>query len=70
MTRSVRQRIRFGKRAVLLSDGEDVQGEPAAQGHHKLVHVGEGRQQHRREDGVSTQEQEGVAGVSNSSVIS
>ena len=30
----------------------------------------EARQQHRREDGVSTQEQEGVAGVSNSSVIS
>ena len=42
MTRSVRKRIRFGKRAILLSDGEDVQGEPAGQ-----VHVGEARQQHR-----------------------
>ena len=52
-----------GQRSVLLSDGEDAQGEPAPQGDHELVHVDEARQYHGRDEGVSAQEQEGVAGI-------
>ena len=61
--RSKVQRVLVGNRKVLLGDSEDVQGEPAAQGNHELIHVGEPSQQHRRDEGVGTQEQESVAGV-------
>ena len=52
-----------GHRVVLLSDGENVQGEPAAQYNLELVHVAEPGGQHRRDEGVRAQEQESVAGV-------
>ena len=61
--RSMVQRGLVGKREVLLGDSKDVQGEPAAQGNHELIHVDEPGQQHRRVEGVGTQEQESVAGV-------
>ena len=61
--RSMVQRGLVGKREVLLGVSEDVHCEPAAQGNHELIHVGEPSQQHRRVEGVGTQEQESVAGV-------
>ena len=41
MPRTVIQRVVVGKRVFLLGDGEDVQSEPAPQGNHELIHVGE-----------------------------
>ena len=57
------QRVVVGKRVILLGDSEDVQGEPAPQGNHELIHVGEPGQQHRRDEGAGAQEQENIAGV-------
>ena len=57
------QRVVVGRRVILLGDGEDVQGEPAHQGKHELIHVGEPGKQHRRDEGVGTHKQESVAGV-------
>ena len=51
------------KRSILLSNGENVQGKPAAQRNHELVHTEEARKQDRRDASVSQQEQKGVAGV-------
>ena len=48
---------------VLLDDGEHVQGKPAAQGDLELAQVREPGMQHRCDEGVRAQEQEGVAGV-------
>ena len=45
------QRVVVGKREILLGDDEDVQGEPALQGNHELIHVGEPGQQHKRDEG-------------------
>ena len=47
----------------LLSDSEDVQGKPAAEGDLELVHVSEPGKQHKRDEGVRAQEQQNVAGV-------
>ena len=62
MPRIAIQRVVVGKRVVLLGDGE-VQGEPAPQGNHELIHVGDPSQQHRRDEGVGAQVQESVTGV-------
>ena len=59
----VSQKVRFGVRLVLLSNGKKVQGKPAPQGHHELIHVGKAREQGGRDEGVGKQEQEGVAGI-------
>ena len=55
--------IGFRVGPVLLRNGENVQGEPARQGHHELVHLNEVRKWSRRNEGVGKQEQQGVARV-------
>ena len=57
------QKVGFGVRPVLLSNGENVQGEPARQGHHELGQLRKVREQGGRDESVGKQEQEGVAGV-------
>ena len=61
--RSMVQRVLVGKRVVLLGDSSDVQGEPAAQANHGLIHVGEPGQERRRDESVGKPEQESIAGV-------
>ena len=52
MPRIMIQRVVVGKRVILWGDGEDVEDEPAPQGNHELIHVGEPGQQHRHDEGV------------------
>ena len=61
--RIMSQGVRFRKGSILLSNGENVQGKPAPQCNHELVHVGKAREQDRRDEDVGNQEQEGVAGT-------
>ena len=53
------RRITFRVGPVLLSNGENVQGDTAGLGHHELVHFREVCKQSRRDDGVGKQEQQG-----------
>ena len=61
-SRIMSQKFGFG-RLVLPSNGENVQGQAARQGHHALVQLRKVREQGRRDEGVGKQEQKGVAGV-------
>ena len=63
MPRIASHKVRFGRRPVLLRHGENVEGEPARQGHHELIQLREVREQGGRGEGVGKQEQQGVAGV-------
>ena len=63
MPEIVNQKVGFGKRLVLLCNGESVQGEPARQGHRELIQLREVREEGGRGEGVGKHEQEGVAGV-------
>ena len=63
MPKIVIQRVVVGKSVILLGGGQDVQGEAAPQGNHELIHFGEPGQQHKRDEDVSAQEQDSVAGV-------
>ena len=48
--------------AGILRHGENVEGEPARQGHHELIQLREVREQGGRGEGVGTQEQQYMAG--------
>ena len=56
-----RGRIRW--RSIQLSSGENIQGKPAAQSNHELIHVRETREQDRRHVSICKEEQKDIAGV-------